>query len=229
MVPPFPSEAEGAGRPVTGGAMADSAIPTEAEVTALLEALRDGDTAAGERLLPMVYATLHQIAARQLANERADHTLQPTILLHDAWLRLTANRSTPWQDRDHFFALASRAMRRLLVDHARARGAAKRRGDMAGTLPDQLAAPTAPDQIDLIALDEALDALAAVDDRARRVVEMRFFGALEWPEIAAATGLSEPTVKRDWRFARAWLRRRIEGGSRPPVDPPTTDSSPEMA
>ncbi len=201
---------------------------TNSEITGLLEAFRSGDAAAGERLLPIVYQALHEIAARQLANERPDHTLQPTILLHDAWLRLTASRATPWKDRDHFFALASRAMRRLLVDHARARRAGKRRGDLAGTLPDQLSAPTAPDQIDLIELDDALDALAAVDDRARRVVEMRFFGGLEWSEIATATGLSEPTVKRDWRFARAWLRRRMEGGSVAADEPPAPESPPEM-
>jgi RNA polymerase sigma factor (TIGR02999 family) len=202
---------------------------TNAEITGLLEAYRHGDAAAGEQLLPVVYQTLHDIASHQLANERPDHTLQPTILLHDAWLRLTTNRETPWRDRNHFFALASRAMRRLLVDHARARRAGKRRGDLAGALPDHIVAPTAPDQIDLIALDEALDALASVDDRARRVVEMRFFGALEWPEIASAMGLSEPTVKRDWRFARAWLRRYIEGPAPSTDDPSAGHSPPQQA
>ncbi len=208
--------------------MATQNTLTDAEITALLEALRDGDASAGERLLPIIYQALHDIASRQLANERPDHTLQPTILLHDAWLRLTANRDAPWRDRNHFFALASRAMRRLLVDHARARRAGKRRGDLAGTLPDHIVAPTAPDQIDLIALDEALDALASVDDRARRVVEMRFFGGLEWPEIANTMGLSEPTVKRDWRFARAWLRHRIEGRPGEPDDPSRRDPPLQM-
>ena len=125
------------------------APPTQSEVTALLEALRAGDAAAGERLLPLVYGVLHEIAARQLQRERPDHTLQPTILLHDAWLRLTADRAAPWTDRAHFFALATRAMRRLLVDHARARGAAKRRGDLADALDDNIGAATAPDPVDL--------------------------------------------------------------------------------
>ena len=201
--------------------------PAPSEVTALLEALRGGDSAAGERLLPLVYGVLHDIAARQLQRERPDHTLQPTILLHDAWLKLTADRSAPWADRAHFFALATRAMRRLLVDHARARSAGKRRGDLAEMLiEDVAAAPTMPDPVDLIALDDALNQLALVDDRARRVVELRFFGALEWSEIAAVLGVSEPTVKRDWRFARVWLRRRMEAGDTEVGDPTDVESPP---
>ncbi len=195
----------------------DNAPTAPAEVTALLEAFRGGDSAAGERLLPIVYEALHHIAERHLRLERPDHTLQPTVLLHDAWLRLTAERGTPWNDREHFFALASRAMRRLLVDHARARQAAKRRGDLAVAMPDEIRAPDGADAVDLIALDSALDQLAVVDDRARQVVELRFFGGLDWPEIARAMSVSEPTVKRDWRFARSWLRRAIDG-----ADDPTT-------
>jgi RNA polymerase sigma-70 factor (ECF subfamily) len=200
------------------------------EVTALLEALRAGDSTAGDRLLPLVYDTLHALAARQLRNERADHTLQPTILLHDAWLRLTGSRESPWNDRQHFFALAARAMRRLLVDHARARAAAKRRGDLAVTMPDELPVAAGPDVVDLIALDQALDQLALVDDRARRVVELRFFGGLEWLDIAALLDVSEPTVKRDWRFARVWLRRAIDGPGSPPTgDLPGGDLPPTQA
>lgn len=206
---------------------------TDQEVTGLLEAFRRGDAAAGERLLPLVYQTLHDIAARQLLNERPEHTLQPTILLHDAWIALTGKRTTPWNDRGHFFALASRAMRRLLVDHARARRAAKRHGDCGTPLPDDVASPTGPDPVDLIALDEALDALGAEDDRMRRVVEMRYFASLEWAEIAAALGTSEATAKRDWRFARAWLRRRLigEGTESPPGDhaPPGGTFPPESS
>lgn len=196
----------------------------EPEVTALLEALRAGDAEAGDRLLPMVYGILHEIAARQLQRERPDHTLQPTILLHDAWLKLTADRGAAWSDRAHFFALATRAMRRMLVDHARARGAGKRRGDLAQDLDENIHAGRGADPVDLIALDEALTALAAVDDRARRVVELRFFGALEWAEIADLVGASERTVKRDWRFARAWLRRQMEGGGAGGDDPTATNS-----
>jgi RNA polymerase sigma factor (TIGR02999 family) len=198
--------------------MTDSPL-TDAEVTQLLEAQRHGDAAAADRLFGLVHGILHEIAARQLHGERPDHTLQPTILLHDAWLRLTANRSTPWNDRAHFFALATRAMRRLLVDHARARAAGKRRGDLAVDLDDNMTPQAGVDPIDLIALDTALDELAAVDDRARRVVELRFFGALEWPEIADVLGTSERTVRRDWRFARLWLRRRMDLSES--VDDPT--------
>lgn len=184
---------------------------TSTEVTALLEALRAGDPSAEDRLLPLMYGVLHDIAARLMRHERPDHTLQPTILLHDAWLRLTADRSSPWTDRAHFLGLAARAMRRLLVDHARARGAAKRRGGRAVPLQEELHAATAPDPVDLLALDDALDALAGVNDRARRVVELRYFAGLDWPELAPVVGASERTVKRDWAFARAWLRQWLDG------------------
>lgn len=193
--------------------------PDDSEVTALLEALRDGDASAGDRLFPLVYGVLHDIAARQLGREHAADTLQPTILLHDAWLKLTSGRTSPWSDRGHFYALATRAMRRLLVDHARARGAGKRRGDLAADLPENVAATTAVDPVDMIALDQALTDLAGVDDRARRVVELRFFGGLEWEEIAEVVGASTRTVKRDWDFARAWLRRQIDGTTRPKDGP----------
>ena len=202
--------------------------PDDSEVTALLEALRDGDAVAGERLFPLVYGMLHDIAARQLRGERAGHTLQPTILLHDAWLKLTSNRASPWSDRGHFYALATRVMRRLLVDHARARGAGKRRRDMVQELPDNLAATTAVDPVDMIALDQALTDLAAADDRARQVVELRFFGGLEWDEIASVVGASTSTVKRDWEFARAWLRRRMDGVTHVPADPRTSNLAPDV-
>ena len=195
--------------------------PTAAEVTSLLEALRQGDQVAGDRLLPMLYQVLHDMASRMMRGERPDHTLQPTILLHDAWLKLTADRASPWTDRGHFLALASRAMRRLLVDHARARNAAKRRGDLAVPLDEDIAGRSGPDLVDVIALDAALDGLAVVHDRARRVVELRYFGGLEWHEIAPVLGASERTVKRDWDFARAWLRQRLDG----PVDGDDTSVS----
>ncbi len=188
-----------------------SPSPSSSEITGLLEAMRAGDPGAGDRLLPLLYGVLHEIASRMMQEERPDHTLQPTILLHDAWLRLTAERDSPWTNRSHFLALATRAMRRLLIDHARARGAAKRRNDLAVVLQEGLQADTVPDAVDLIALDDALDALARVDDRARRVVELRFFGALEWLEVAAVLDASERTVKRDWEFARAWMRRWMDG------------------
>lgn len=198
---------------------------TNSEVTALLEAVRAGDASASDRLLPLVYAALHEIAARQLQQERQDHTLQPTILIHDAWLRLTADRDTPWNNRAHFYALAARAMRHLLVDHARARRAGKRRGDLAEALPDDLAGATGPDAVDLIALDDAMAELGRVDERARKVIELRFFGGFEWSEIAGALDVSERTAKRDWRFARAWLRRALDSGSPAQDDPRGPDST----
>ena len=200
---------------------------TDAEITGLLEALRAGDATAADHLLPLVYDTLHEIAVRRLGRERAGHSLQPTILIHDAWLRLTADRDTPWHDRRQFFALASRAMRRLLVDHARARRAGKRRGDLAEDLDDRIAVGPALDQVDLIALDDALNAFAAVDRRARDVVELRFFGGFEWSEIATTLDISEPTAKRDWQFARAWLRRAIDPAAGPAQgDPSGGDPAP---
>lgn len=205
--------------------MTDSTPSTNAEITALLESLRAGDAAASDRLLPLVYDVLHEIAARQLRSERPDHTLQPTILIHDAWLRLTADREAPWQNRSHFFALAARAMRRLLVDHARARRSGKRRGDLAEDLSEHLALPDGPDAVDLIALDDALEQLGQVDDRAREVVELRFFGGFEWVEIAAALGVSERTAKRDWRYARAWLRHAMDGPESTNRDPRSADST----
>ncbi|MEO5799285.1 MAG: ECF-type sigma factor [Gemmatimonadales bacterium] len=192
---------------------------TDDQVTTLLEAMRAGDDDAAERLLPLVYRALHGIAARLMRGERDDHTLQPTILLHDAWARLTAERNSPWKDRRHFMALAARAMRRQLIDHARARRAGKRRADLGVSLAEQVHASTGPDVVDLIALDDALHALAAVDDRAHRVVELRYFGALEWPEVAEVLGASERTVKRDWQFAQAWLRRWMDGTNTSPAGP----------
>ena len=186
---------------------------TDDQVTTLLEAMRAGDDDAAERLLPLVYGVLHGIAARLMRGEREDHTLQPTILLHDAWARLTAERNSPWKDRRHFLALAARAMRRQLIDHARARRAGKRRADLGVNLAENFRADTGPDIVDLIALDDALHALAAIDDRAHRVVELRYFGALEWPEVADVVGASERTVKRDWQFAQAWLRQHIDGAT----------------
>lgn len=181
-------------------------------VTALLAQVRAGRKDAAAEVLPLVYAELHRIAERHMRRERANHTLQATSLVHDAFLKLVDQTRVEWQDRAHFLAVASQAMRRLLVDHARARLAA-RRGAGAPVVPMTdsvtLAADHAVPIEDLIALDSALDELAALDGRQARVVELRYFGGLEIEEAAEALSISPATLKRDWSMARAWLHRRL--------------------
>ena len=187
---------------------ADLFPPAPSEVTGLLASWREGDEAAHEQLIPLVYAELHRIAERSLGGERADHTLQPTALVHEAYLRLVG-ASVPWEDRAHFFAVAARAMRRVLVDHARARGRKKRGGDLARvTLEEALAAGSARAP-EMLALDEAMERLAAQDERKARVVELHYFGGLGREEVARVVGVSPATVDRDLRMARAWLYQQM--------------------
>jgi len=179
--------------------------PADAEVTRLLGALRGGDDAALDRLFPLVHDDLRTIAARLLRHEAPGHTLQPTDLVHEAYLRLAGGPSATPEDRAHFLAIAARAMRHLLVDHARRRRAAKRGG---GASPvritnEQVGVDLSFDE--LLALDDALDRLGALDPRLRQVVECRFFGGLTEPETAQALGVTTRTVQRDWARARAWL------------------------
>lgn len=184
------------------------------ELTELLEAWHDGEPGAGDRLLPLVYPDLRHLAARFMARERRDHTLEPTALVHEAYLRLAGGRQPRWRDRLHFFAVASRTMRRVLVDHARARRTAKR-GAGALRVPLEAAEGAVRDRSDdLLALDRALDELAALDPRKGRVIELRYFGGLTVEETAAVLGVSAPTVALDGRMARAWLVSRIRGGAR---------------
>ncbi len=174
------------------------------DITGLLGALDRGDADAGDQLVALLYDELHGIAEAVMRGERSDHTLSATGLLHETYLRLVDAQSVGWQDRTHFLAVASRVMRRVLVDHARRRAAAKRGGGDRVTLRDDLvAADERP--FEILALDEALSRLEKRDERRARIVEMRFFSGLEVAEIAALLGISEATVKRDWRFARAWL------------------------
>ncbi len=181
-------------------------------VTRLLGELRAGRAGAVDEVLPLVYDELRAIAARHMRRERPGHTLQPTALVHDAFLKLVDQTRVQWQDRAHFFAIASQAMRRILVDHARARAASKR-GAGAGhvstddtvVLADQ--PPLSPE--DLLALDEALSELAAIDGGQARVVELRYFGGLTIEEAAEAMAVSAATLKREWSMARAWLHRRL--------------------
>ena len=182
-----------------------------AAVTTLLRAWRGGDQAAFERLTPLVYDELRRRARRYLRGERPDHTLRPTALVHEVYLRLVNLDQVDWQDRTHFFVLAARQMRRILVDSARARRFQKRGGGAVSvTFDEQLA--VSGRETDLVALDDALELLAATDQRKSRVVELRFFGGLTNEEIAAALCISTDTVTRDWQMAKLWLRRELKRG-----------------
>ena len=180
--------------------------PAVSEVTSLLHAWRRGDEGAGERLLQTVYSELKRIAAAQFRGERHEHTLQPTAVVHEAFMRLLGQRQLDWRDRAHFFGLAAAMMRRVLVDHARARNRAKRRS--AAEVATTLGARGGPD-VELLDLDRALSALAERYPRQTRVVELRYFADLEVEEIDVCLDVSPATVKRDWQFARAWLRAEI--------------------
>jgi RNA polymerase sigma factor (TIGR02999 family) len=178
-------------------------------VTRLLHAWGEGDAAARDRLLPVVYQELRRRAAQRLRRERRGHTLQATDLVHETFLRLCA-QDAAWQNRDQFFGMASRLMRRILVDHARRRFAAKRGGGGRVTLALP-AAITNPPEPDLLDLDAALDELAALDERLARLVELRYFGGLTIEETADVLGVSPATVKRSWMVARAWLKKELGG------------------
>jgi RNA polymerase sigma-70 factor (ECF subfamily) len=174
------------------------------EITQLLDQLSHGDRAAEDRLVPLVYKGLRQMAARFMRGERQDHTLQPTALVHEAYLKLIEQRKVSWQSREHFYRIAARLMRRVLVDHARETKAAKRNGGSKIPLePSFIYVDEQPH--DLLAIDEVLGRLAQLDPRQGEVVELRFFGGRSEEEIAEILGVSVRTVKRDWRVARAWL------------------------
>lgn len=191
--------------------MAARASGSSESLTGMLQAWAKGDLDARDRLLPIVYGELRKQAARQLKSERVGHTLQPTALVHEVYLRLAQPRRVPWESRAEFFAAAARAMRRILVDHARKRGAAKRAGEWTRVeLPDGVADVGGKRDPDLLALDAAVDRLAELDPRHARIVELRFFGGLSVAETAHVLGVSTATVKRDWSLARAWLHRRLE-------------------
>jgi RNA polymerase sigma-70 factor (ECF subfamily) len=180
-------------------------------VTELLRAWGAGDARAPEVLVPLVYAELRRQAARALRREGEGHTLQATALVHEAWLRLDGQHDARWESRTQFLAVAAQMMRRVLVDHARARRALKRGG--AGTLVtlgDANHAVATPDDVDVLALDEALARLAAIDPRKAKLVELRYFAGMSIPEAATALGVSLATVGREWAVARMWLRRELE-------------------
>ncbi len=174
------------------------------EVPQLLEQAAQGQRQAAEALLPVVYDELRRLAAAKLSNE-ANHTLQPTALVHEAWLRLVRPGAEPWENRGHFFAAAAEAMRRILIDRARQRQALKRGATREHLDLDQIDLAVTTDEETLLQIDDALARLAVCDARAAEVVKLRFFVGLEYPEAAATLGISERSAKRAWTFARAWL------------------------
>jgi RNA polymerase sigma factor (TIGR02999 family) len=184
-------------------------------ITGLLRSWRGGDQEAGQELMVRAYQDLRRLAAAQLRGERPGHTLQATALVHELYLRLFAGDPPAWQDRAHFLATAARQLRHLVIDHARRRNARKRGGPSARADVDLLALPGVPVDERVLEVDEALRALAELEPRAASVVELRFFGGLEEKEIGAALGISVATVKRDWTFARSWLKVRLESAADP--------------
>ncbi len=187
-------------------------MSTDSRLTQTLQKAVGGSHEAVADLMPLVYSELRAIAGNQLQRERRNHTLQATALANEAYLRLVDQKDVDWKGRAHFLAVAAEVVRRILIDHARKKGAAKRGGGAAQvtlTLGDVLQAPGDRNEIDLLALDEAMKELAALSNRQSRVVELRFFGGLSVEETAYTLGVSERTVKGDWRIAKAWLRKRL--------------------
>jgi RNA polymerase sigma-70 factor (ECF subfamily) len=180
------------------------------EVSELLVRFRNGDRAAEAQLIPLVYTELRRLASHYLNRERGDHTLQPTALVHEAFLRLASENQPDWQDRAHFFGVAARLMRQILVDHARRHQSLKRGGAcQRSMMTEELPIYTAEKSTELLALDEALRRLANEDERQCRVVEMKFFAGLNIDQIAAVLEISPRTVKREWTMARAWLHQEM--------------------
>jgi RNA polymerase sigma factor (TIGR02999 family) len=177
----------------------------------LLEAWSKGDEAAREDLIPLVYDELRRVAARHLSRERRDHTLRATALVHETYLRLVEQKRARWRSRAHFFAVAAGLMRRILVDHARSHRATKRGGELRRVPLNEALVVAASRHVELVALDEALAELSALDPKLGRVVELRFFGGLSIEETAEVEGLSPATVKRNWNMAKAWLYSRTQG------------------
>ena len=186
--------------------MAD--VPSH-DVTRLLARWKDGDEAALQQLVPIVHEELRRLARRQMAGERPGHTLQPTALVNEAYLRLVNLKQMQWQNRAHFFAMGARLMRRILVDFARSRGYQKRGGGAKQVSFTEALEVAESQPTDVVALNDALEALADVDERQSRVVELRFFGGLSVEETAEVLNVSRETIKRDWTFAKMWLLRHL--------------------
>ena len=180
-----------------------------ADVTRLLQQWSDGREQALDRLVPQIHHELRKLAAGYLRRERPDHTLQPTALVNEAFLKLIDQRAVKWQNRAHFFGIAAQAMRRILVDHARTHAASKRGGGLRKVPLEDASLIGRTVDVDLIALDEALTRLAAIDPQQSRIVELRFFGGLTMEEAAEVMGISPATIGREWRIAKAWLSAEL--------------------
>ena len=186
------------------------AVHSRAEITQMLVAWSHGDKAAFEKLVPLVSVELHRLAKLYMSRERPGHTLQTTALIHEAYLRLIDGAQVGWQDRTHFFAVSAQVMRRILVDFARSHQTLKHGGNLCRITIDEAAAGVSQEpDANVVAIDQALDALSALDPRQSQVVELRFFGGLSLEETAEALKTSVATVRRDWTLARAWLRREL--------------------
>ena len=184
---------------------------TPQNVTQLLIGWSNGDKEALDKLLPLVYNELHRQAAAYLRRERVGHTLQTTALIHEAYVRLVDQKNVHWQNRAHFFGIAAQLMRRILVDHARTKKRVKRGGSNIRVSLSDVTIKTEAQDLDIVALDEALERLAQVDEQQSRIVELRFFSGLTVEDTAEVLGISAATVKRDWSMAKAWLHREISG------------------
>ena len=190
--------------------MADSQPEVRGDVTRLLNAISHGDRQAEAEVIPLVHRELHQIAKRYMRKERADHTLQPTALVNEAYLRLVNQSRLEWKSRTHFLAIAAQAMRRILLDHARARSAGKRIGEIGKLSLDEALSCSEQACSALVELDDALEELATLAPRAAKVVELRFFGGLSVAEVAEALEIKTRTVDRDWQFAKSWLQQALD-------------------
>ena len=180
-------------------------------ITQLLNDYQSGKKDALDELFPLVYGELRKLAASRMRSERGDHTLQPTALVHEAYMRLIEQHSTDWHNRAHFFGLAAEMMRRILVNHAVSHNAEKRFGNQTRLALDEIVDFTKGSDVNLVALDDALNTLAEFDPKQAKIVELKFFGGLTNEEIAEVTGVSDSTVKREWRIAKAWLHDQIKG------------------
>lgn len=191
-------------------------------ITQLLHQAQQGDKQVLDEIFPLVYEELHRLAASHLRQERNNHTLQPTALVHEAYLRLVGQHNVDWHNRAHFFSIAAEMMRRILVNYALNRNAVKRGNGEVRLALDEAVNFAQQQEVDLVLLDESLTRLAAFDPQKAKIVELRFFGGLSVEEVAAVTGLSDSTVKRQWRAAKAWLYTQISGLASPTETPATT-------